>query len=170
MGGGGGRGGGRGRVGFRTRSRSVWAPSVLTGEVNGRIASVGALVMRRMWCSGCRDFFWQICWRTVERGVFVLTLRGMECAKVEVGEMWIRRVFEGAAVTAAVVVGGMMGKVEAGVEEEEEVGRRVEGVGGIISVVGIVDVWVVVVAGVAFFFGELVFGVALSFSKSAAKS
>lgn len=162
-------------MGFRTRSRSVWAPSALTGEVNGRIASVGALVMRRMWFSGCRDFFWQICWRTVERGVFVLTLRGMECAKVEVGEMWIRRVFEGAAVTGAVVVGGMMGKMEAGVEEEE-VGRRAEGVGGIISVVGIADIWVavvvaivVVVAGVAFFFGELVFGVALSFSKSTAK-
>ena len=143
---------------------------MLTGEVKGRIASVGALVMRRMWCSGCRDFFWQICWRTVERGVVVLTLRGMECAKVEVGEMWIRRVLEGAAGA----VGGMIGKVEAGVEEE--VGRRVEGVGGIISIVETAGVWVavvamavVVVAGVVFFFGELVFGVALSFSKSVAK-
>jgi len=156
-------------VGFRTRSRSVWAPSVLTGEVNGRIASVGALVMRRIWFSGCRDFFWQICWRTVERGVVVLTLRGMECAKVEVGEMWIRRVLEG--VVMAVGVGGMMGKIEAGVEEE--VGRRVEGVGGMISVVGTVGVWVVVAVvavGMAFCFEELVFGVTLSFSKSVAKN
>ena len=134
-------------MGFRTRSRSVWAPSVLTGEVNGRIASVGALVMRRMWCSGCRDFFWQICWRTVERGVAALTLRGMECAKVEVGEMWIRRVLEGVAGAVAVGVGGIMGKMEAGVEEE--VGRRVEGVGGIISVVGTVGVWAAVAVVVA---------------------
>jgi len=66
-------------------------------------------------------------------GVVVLTLRGMECAKVVVGEMWIRRVLEGVAG-----VGGMMGKVDAGVEEEA--GRRVEVVGGIISVVGTVDV------------------------------
>ena len=63
----------------------------------------------------------------IGEGVVVLTLRGIECAKVEVGEMWIRRVLE-----------GLRGKVEVGVEDE--VGRRDEGVGGIIFVVGIVNV------------------------------
>jgi len=83
--------------------------------------------MRGMWFSGCRYLFWHIYWRTVETGVVVLTLGGMECAKVEVGKMWIQRVVE-----------GLRGKAEAGVEDE--VGTRDEEVGGIISVVGTVDV------------------------------
>jgi len=45
--------------------------------------------------------------------VVVLTLRGMECAKVEVGEIWIRRILERVA-GAVGVGGGMMGKVKAG--------------------------------------------------------
>ena len=37
-------------------------------------------------------------------GVVVFTLMGMECPKMEVGEMWIRRVLEGDAQAVGVGV------------------------------------------------------------------
>jgi len=57
----------------------------------------------------------------------VLTLRGMECTKIEVGKMWIER-----------VVKGLWVKVEAAVEGD--VGSSDKWVGRIISVIGTVDI------------------------------